>query len=515
MERTVDIVLPPVEAADPVLVRQAAEEAAGLARGRSRTARVLKRSIDARSRQPRIRLRVLVSDAALAEAPIAPPALPDAGAAPPVVIVGAGPAGLFCALRAIERGLRPIVLERGKDVRARRRDLAAINRLHTVDPDSNYCFGEGGAGTYSDGKLYTRSHKRGDVEGVLRTLVAYGASPDILVDAHPHIGTNKLPGIITAMREAILGAGGAVHFGTRVTDLVLEQGRVRGVRTATGAEHLADAVVLATGHSARDIFGLLRAKGIRIERKDFALGVRVEHPQAIIDRAQYHCAVRDPYLPPASYSLVQQVEGLGVYSFCMCPGGIIAPCATAPDEVVTNGWSPSKRNNPFANSGVVVEARGNFAAADPLAGMAYQRDVEHAAWIAGGRTQVAPAQRLEDFIQGRLSADLPECSYPPGILSHRVDQLLPREIGQRLREGFKAFGQKMRGYRTNEAVVVAVESRTSSPVRIPRDPQSLQHASAPGLFPCGEGAGYAGGIVSAAMDGQRVADAVAAAVLRR
>lgn len=508
MERVVDIALPPREAHDAVLLREAALEAAGWPAGEGAHVQVLKRSIDARSRQPLYRLRVRIADVPLEE-DTAPPVLPDVAGHRPVVIVGCGPAGLFTALRCIAHGLRPVLLERGKDVRARRRDLAAINRMHLVDPDSNYCFGEGGAGSYSDGKLYTRSHKRGDVEGVLRALVAYGASPDILVDAHPHIGTNKLPGIITAIREAIIGAGGEVHFGTRVTDLVVEQGRVRGVRTAAGAEHLADAVVLATGHSARDIFQLLLAKGIRIERKDFALGVRVEHPQTIIDQAQYHCAVRDPYLPPASYSLVQQVEGLGVYSFCMCPGGIIAPCATAPDEVVTNGWSPSKRNNPFANSGVVVEARGHFAENDPLAGMAYQRNVEHAAWIAGGRTQVAPAQRLEDFIQGRLSADLPECSYPPGILSHRVDQLLPREIGQRLREGFKAFGQKMRGYRTNEAVVVAVESRTSSPVRIPRDPDSLQHVSVQGLFPCGEGAGYAGGIVSAAMDGQRVADAVA------
>jgi uncharacterized FAD-dependent dehydrogenase len=508
MERVVDIALPPREAHDTVLLREAALEAAGWPRGSAAHVQVLKRSIDARSRQPLYRLRVRITDVPQEEG-TAPPVLPDVSTGRPVIIVGCGPAGLFTALRAIGHGLRPVLLERGKDVRARRRDLAAINRMHLVDPDSNYCFGEGGAGTYSDGKLYTRSHKRGDVEGVLRALVAYGASPDILVDAHPHIGTNKLPGIITAMREAILTAGGEVHFGTRVTDLVLDKGRIRGVRTASGAEHLADAVVLATGHSARDIFRLLLAKGIRIERKDFALGVRVEHPQAIIDHAQYHCTVRDPYLPPASYSLVQQVEGLGVYSFCMCPGGIIAPCATAPDEVVTNGWSPSKRNNPFANSGVVVEARGSFAADDPLAGMAYQRNVEHAAWIAGGRTQVAPAQRLEDFIQGRISTDLPECSYPPGILSHRVDQLLPREIGQRLREGFKAFGQKMRGYRTNEAVVVAVESRTSSPVRIPRDPQSLQHVTVQGLFPCGEGAGYAGGIVSAAMDGQRVADAVA------
>ncbi len=509
MERTVEIALLPTEAADPVLVRAAAEEAAGMAPGQAQGHRLLKRSIDARSRSPRFRLRVMVTDAPLNEETIAPPDLPDVHDADPVLIVGCGPAGMFAALRCIERGLRPIILERGKDVRARRRDLAAINRDHIVDPDSNYCFGEGGAGTYSDGKLYTRSHKRGDVEGVLRTLAAFGASADILIDAHPHIGTNKLPGIITAMREAILTAGGEVRFGQRVNGLILEGCKLLGVRTANGDEHNAPATILATGHSARDIFQLMLSSGIRIERKDFALGVRVEHPQSIIDRAQYRCEVRDPHLPPASYGLVEQVEGLGVYSFCMCPGGIIAPCATAPGEVVTNGWSPSKRDNPWANSGIVVEARGPFDAEDPLAGMHFQRQLEHAAWNAGGRRQSAPAQRLEDFIAGRHSPDLPDCSYPPGIVPFRVDELLPAAIASRLRQAFEAFGRKMPGYRTNEAVVVAVESRTSSPVRIPRDRDTLQHVTTPGLYPCGEGAGYAGGIVSAAMDGQRVADAVA------
>ena len=400
------------------------------------------------------------------------------------------------------------MLERGKDVRARRRDLAALTQRHVVDPDSNYCFGEGGAGTYSDGKLYTRSTKRGDIAAILETFVAYGASPDIRVDAHPHIGTNKLPGIITRMREAIVGAGGLVRFGARVTDLVVHDGKIAGVVLATGEEVPAARVILATGHSARDVFELLHRKGIAIVRKDFALGVRVEHPQAIIDEIRYHAKVRDPHLPPASYSAVQQVDGLGVFAFCMCPGGIIAPCATAPEEVVTNGWSPSKRNNPFANSGIVVEVRApaDDPGDDPLGGVRFQRALERAAWEAGGRTQVAPAQRMLDFLEGRASSTLPACSYPPGITSQRIDQLLPPAIATRLQGGLRAFGRAMRGYLTNEAVVVAVESRTSSPVRIPRDPVTLEHPEVRGLYPCGEGAGYAGGIVSAAMDGVRCAD---------
>ena len=509
MERVVDIALSPREAADPVIVRDAAAEAAGIALRNGASSRILKRSIDARSKSPLIRLRVNVSteEEGIIDRKIE---LPDVRGSEPVIIVGCGPGGLFAAIRCIEHGLRPIIIERGKDVRARRRDLAAINREHIVDPDSNYCFGEGGAGTYSDGKLYTRSHKRGDVQNVLETFVAFGASEDILIDAHPHIGTNKLPRLITAMREAIINAGGEVRFNSRVTDLIVRNDRIEGVIDQHENEHLAKNVILATGHSARDIFQLLQRKGIQIERKEFALGVRVEHPQQIIDRAQYHCNVRDPYLPPASYSMVQQVQGLGVYSFCMCPGGIIAPCATAQEEVVTNGWSPSKRNNPFANSGVVVTAPLSIGANDPLGGMEFQRSVENEAWIAGGKSQSAPAQRLDDFITGKASIDVPECSYPPGIIPFRVDRLLPKEIAGRLREGLAEFGKKMRGYRTNEAVVVAVESRTSSPVRIPRDPSTLEHIQVKGLFPCGEGAGYAGGIVSAAMDGQRVADRIAA-----
>ncbi len=509
MTRTVEIALPPREAADPLLVRGAAAEEASVPLASVKGSRILKRSVDARSKRPVVRMRVEISTEHTLEHSAVPLLLPDVSNAAPVIIVGCGPAGLFAAITCILNGRLPIILERGKDVRSRRRDLALINRGHEVDADSNYCFGEGGAGTYSDGKLYTRSDKRGDVESVLRTLVAFGASGDILIDAHPHIGTNKLPGIIMAMREAIIAAGAEVRFGTRVADLLVRERRITGVRTAAGDEVMAEAVVLATGHSARDIFELLHAKGIHMEAKPFALGVRIEHPQAVIDRIRYHCDTRDPFLPPASYNVVQQVEGRGVYSFCMCPGGIIAPCATAPGEVVTNGWSPSKRNNPFANSGIVVETR--FALDDPLAGVVFQRGVEQAAWRAGGGGQSAPAQRMEDFITRRASKDLPRCSYQPGIVPFVLDDVLPPDIAGRLRAGLKAFGQKMRGYLTNEAVLVAVESRTSSPVRIPRDPVTLQHPGLKGLYPCGEGAGYAGGIVSAAMDGMRVAKAACGA----
>lgn len=506
MNRVVDIVMSPADAADPARIRAAAERAAGWKSGEAAGHRVTKRSIDARARAPRMQLRVEVSDEPFVERPYAPPSLPDVSRAPTVLIVGAGPAGLFAALRSIERGSKPIVLERGKEVRERRRDLAAITQRHVVDPDSNYCFGEGGAGTYSDGKLYTRSSKRGDVQGVLETLVAFGASPDILVDAHPHIGTNKLPAIIVAMRDAVRAAGGEVRFGARVTDILLEGEQLVGVELASGEQIASKRLILATGHSARDVFELLDRKNVLIERKDFALGVRLEHPQSVIDGIRYHAPVRDPHLPPASYAAVEQVFGLGVYSFCMCPGGIIAPCATGPEELVTNGWSPSRRNNPFANSGIVVEIKGPRGDGGPLSGVAYQREIERAAWIAGGRTQVAPAQRMIDFIKGKASNSLPECSYPPGIVSHRVDELLPREVSERLQRGLEAFGAKMKGYVTNEAVVVAVESRTSSPVRIPRDAESLEHPQIRGLFPCGEGAGYAGGIVSAAIDGQRCAE---------
>lgn len=479
---------------------------------------VLKRSIDARQRIIKVNLtvRVYVNEDFHEETAWLPD-YPSVSSAEEVVIIGAGPAGLFAALRCIELGKRPVVLERGKDVQARRRDLKAINVDHIVDEDSNYCFGEGGAGTYSDGKLYTRSKKRGDVQRILKLLVGFGATSEILVEAHPHIGTNKLPGIISKIRECIIANGGEVRFNTRVTDILLDGQAVAGVSTADGTTFHTKKVILATGHSARDIFELLDRKGIAIELKPFALGVRVEHPQALIDSIQYKCDVRGEYLPPAPYSIVKQVgsgsSSRGVYSFCMCPGGVIAPCATNPGEVVTNGWSPSKRDQPTANSGIVVELRPEdfkaFAARGPLAAMAFQQMVEQTAWQAGGQTQRVPAQRLVDFTQGKLSASLPETSYKPGVTSSELGSVLPDFIYRALQAGFREFGQSMQGYLTNEAVVHAPESRTSSPVRIPRSPETLEHITVKGLYPCGEGAGYAGGIVSAAIDGEKCAEMAA------
>lgn len=481
--------------------------------------RKIRRSIDARSRQIKVNLSVAVY---LNEIP---PALiafqknySPVDKRPQAIIVGAGPAGLFAGLRLIELGIKPVILERGADVQARRRDLAAINKAHHVNPESNYCFGEGGAGTYSDGKLYTRSKKRGDIRRVLEILVTHEATEDILVDAHPHIGTNKLPKIVQNLRESILRAGGEVHFNTKVVDFILQNQTIKGVITQDGRELTGIGVILATGHSARDIFHLLQKRNILIENKPFALGVRAEHQQAIIDQSQYHCADRGQYLPASSYSLVAQThyKGIerGVFSFCMCPGGFIVPAATAQGEIVVNGMSPSRRDSRYANSGIVVavnpidlKAYQKYGA---LAGLTFQSEIEQRACRLAGNTQVAPAQLLTDFVQQTLSTTLLDTSYQPGLTSVLMDEVLPPFIAQSLRQGFKEFGKKIKNYLNNEAQIVGVESRTSSPVRIPRDTDSYEHIQIKRLFPCAEGAGYAGGIMSAAMDGERCAEKLVA-----
>jgi uncharacterized FAD-dependent dehydrogenase len=472
---------------------------------------VIKRSIDARRKPVKYNLRLAVYVAEeYAETTSSTVAYQTVNGNKETVIVGAGPAGLFAALKCIEEGVKPILIERGKDVRARRRDLVLISREQQVNEDSNYCFGEGGAGTYSDGKLYTRSKKRGDVDRILSILVAHGASPDICIDAHPHIGTNKLPEIIAAIRETIIKYGGEVLFNTRVTDVLIEENEVKGVELNGSRLKPCKVLILATGHSARDVFNLLYKKGVEIEAKPFAVGVRVEHPQQLIDQIQYHCTSRGPYLPPAAYSLVSQsTEQRGVYSFCMCPGGVIAPCATSQGEVVTNGWSPSKRNHPTANSGIVVELKlsdfSQYAQHGPLAGVAFQKEIEQKACAAAGGGQKVPAQRLVDFLEGEVSTTLPNSSYPPGMVSVDLNTIFPAFVLNALKEGFRSFEKKMKGFISSEAVVVAPETRTSSPVRIPRDKESLEHTSIKGLYPCGEGAGYAGGIMSAAIDGEKCA----------
>ncbi|MFT5252912.1 MAG: putative FAD-dependent dehydrogenase [Flavobacteriales bacterium] len=476
---------------------------------------ILKRSIDARQKAIKVNLKVLIylKGELFEETKINLPDYPNVASKQEVIVVGAGPAGLFAALQLIELGFKPIVIERGKEVRGRRRDLKAINVDHLVNEDSNYCFGEGGAGTYSDGKLYTRSKKRGDVTRILELLVAYGATPDILIEAHPHIGTNKLPQIIQDIREKIIECGGVVLFETRVTDIILKNDEIEGVVTHKGDTIVANKLILATGHSARDIFELLDRKKIFIEAKPFALGVRAEHPQSLIDSIQYSCDYRGELLPPAPYSIVKQVGGRGMYSFCMCPGGIIAPCATSPGEVVTNGWSPSKRDQATANSGIVVELKLEdfepFAKYGALAGLEFQKSIEQKAWRLAGESQKVPAQRMIDFTQSKISTDIPKTSYVPGTTSVELGQVFPKFLTQILREGFTEFGKSMRGYLTNEAVLHAPESRTSSPVRIPRDPITYEHLQIKGLYPCGEGAGYAGGIISAAIDGEKCAIMIA------
>jgi uncharacterized FAD-dependent dehydrogenase len=509
MQKDIEITIEPADSAQDEQIIKKLSIALKVGVSRIQGYKILKRSIDARSRNVifRLQVKVFIDEPQVAE--VFSLNYQNVSDKKRVIIVGAGPAGLFAALQCIENGMKPVILERGKDVKQRRRDLALINKQGIVNTESNYCYGEGGAGTYSDGKLYTRSNKRGDINKVLQIFVQHGATDDILVDARPHIGTNKLPHIITAIRETILNAGGEVHFDQKVTDLIIEFGKIKGV--VTNNEHTlnGEAVILATGHSARDIYTLLNSKGILVEAKPFALGVRIEHPQEIIDAAQYHCPVRSEFLPPAYYSLVEQVGSRGVFSFCMCPGGIIAPCATHDNEIVVNGWSPSKRNNPFANSGTVVQVTlDDVPGDDPLRMMNFQTEIEQVAFRLGGGNLVAPGQRMVDFVEGRVSASLPKNSYLPGTRSVMLKETLPDFIASSLKNALPLFGKKMKGYYTNEAILVGVESRSSSPVRIPRDRETFQHPEVAGLYPCAEGAGYAGGIVSAAIDGVNCANAV-------
>ena len=519
-------VLPQVAASDAALKEYIVQEK-GLDGRRVQGVRILRRSIDARQRQIFVNLTVRVwVDEPMAEEAFQRIDYPNVEGRPQVIVVGAGPGGLFAALHLIELGFRPIVVERGKDVHERKKDLARISREHTVDPESNYSFGEGGAGAYSDGKLYTRSKKRGSVEKILNVFCQHGAQTTILADAHPHIGTDRLPRVIENIRNTIIRCGGEVHFQTRMTDLIIEGSRVLGCLCSTALNpklstlnsqlEYRGPVILATGHSARDVYRLLAARNIEIEAKDIAVGVRLEHPSALIDRIQYHNREgRGKWLPAAEYSFVQQCGGRGVYSFCMCPGGFVVPAATGPEQVVVNGMSPSHRNGRWSNSGMVVEIHAEDISADgadALCMLNFQERLERLAWQQGGRRQTAPAQRMADFVNGRLSYDLPESSYAPGLVSSPLHFWMPKFITERLQEGFRAFGRKSHGFLTNEATVIGVETRTSAPVRIIRNGETLQHIRLEGLYPCGEGAGYAGGIVSAAIDGERCAEAAAASL---
>jgi len=548
MQQDISLRLLPVEASNDAVIKRHIARSLSVKEEHITGFYRLKESIDARSKQVRVSLtlKVFINEP-FAHRQVQKILLNDVSHAKHnVIIIGAGPAGIFAALKLIEQGIKPVILERGKDVRARRRDLAVLNKEGIVNPESNYCFGEGGAGTYSDGKLYTRSTKRGDISRILNIFVQFGADEKILCESHPHIGTNKLPGIITAMRNQIRDCGGEVLFEKKVSDFVVQNSAIQSVKTSDGSSFKADAIILATGHSARDIFELLHHKKIFIEAKPFALGVRVEHPQTLIDSIQYHYNANTPplpgeigrgLLPPASYSLIEHINNKAVFSFCMCPGGIIAPAATNPGELVVNGWSPSKRNNPFANSGMVVQVEVKDAISyfqnlkpeirnpnhhisehqtcDALLLMHFQKEVEQRAYKLGGGNLAAPAQRMVDFCNNKISSTLPECSYLPGVHSADLRKVLPAFVYTALQKSFKTFGDKMttrydsRSYFTNDAIVVATESRTSSPVRIPRNEKTLHHVQIKNLYPCGEGAGYAGGIVSAAMDGEKIAATIA------
>jgi uncharacterized FAD-dependent dehydrogenase len=511
MQKVIEIAVIPENIFDEESHIKQASEKLNVSIQRIKAVKIHKRSIDARGFRVVYRIQLIVFIDEERTDPIFEFKSENVSDAKPVLIIGAGPAGLFAALQCIEDGMKPIIFERGKDVKKRRRDLAFLNKLGIVNAESNYCFGEGGAGTYSDGKLYTRSNKRGDVQKVLELFVHHGAPSDILVDARPHIGTNKLPSIIEEIRNTIISSGGEIHFERKVIDIETQFGEVTGLKLESGETVAANAIIVATGHSARDIYELFHRKNWLLESKPFALGVRIEHPQALIDKVQYHCDNRGEYLPPAYYSLVEQVDERGVFSFCMCPGGVIAPCATAEGEIVVNGWSPSKRNNPFANSGTVVQVTLNDvekSMTNSLAMLKFQQSIEEKAFIMGGGKQVAPAQRMVDFVEGRVSSSLPLNSYKPGTRSVDLNDVLPDFISNSLKQALPRFGKKMKGYFTNEAILVGVESRTSSPIRIVRDSQSLQHPQVKGLYPCAEGAGYAGGIVSAAIDGINCAKAI-------
>lgn len=518
MQKDIDLRISPKEASDINIVKNLASSKAGVKISDITDLQILKRSIDARQKLIFINLRVrLYTGEQQPEISYMPTHYPDVSQAPQSIVVGAGPGGLFAALRLIELGVRPIVVERGRDVRERKRDMAAINREHIVNDESNYCFGEGGAGAYSDGKLYTRSKKRGDVDKILNVFCQHGAVTDILVDAHPHIGTDRLPAIIQRMRERIIESGGEVHFNTRMDELIIENNEVKGILTNTG-KTFEGYVILATGHSARDVYYMLHDKKIKLEAKGLAVGVRVEHPAHLIDQIQYHTEEgRGEYLPTAEYSFVVQSGDRGVYSFCMCPGGIIVAAASGQRQLVVNGMSPASRGSKWSNSGIVVEIHPEdfpeYAKYNELALLKFQEDIEEKAWIAGGQRQTAPAQRLYDFVNHKKSKDLPVTSYAPGIVSSDLHEWLPPFISKRLKDGLQQIGRKYQGFLTNQAVLLAVESRTSSPVRVLRDKETMQHVEIKGLFPCGEGAGYAGGIVSAAMDGERCAEALAKVLL--
>lgn len=515
MIKEINTTLTPKEASSKEAIKSIASKSLSIDISSINTIQIIKKSIDSRGRFPKVNIKIRVY---INEEPKYKYEntfnYQNVENKPSVIVIGSGPAGLFAALRLIEKGLCPIVLERGKEVLPRKQDIALLNRNQSLNPESNYCFGEGGAGTFSDGKLYTRSKKRGNTQRIFEIFHNHGAQDEILFEAHPHIGTDKLPEVIKNICDTIRQCGGSVHFETKVTELIIQESKIEGVITENGDSYIAPHVILATGHSARDIYHLLHKQNIKIEAKGFAMGVRVEHPQSIIDSIQYHCKERSQYLPAASYNLVTQVNNRGVYSFCMCPGGHIVPSSTEEGQLVVNGMSASKRNSNYANSGIVVEIQPEdlteYTEYGELCGLKFQEDFEHLCYVNnGGLMQKAPAQRLEDFVKGHLSYDLPESSYLPGLIASPLHFWMPERIAKRLQQGFKDFNRKMKGFVTNDAIVVGVESRSSSPIRIPRDKETMQHIQISGLYPCGEGSGYAGGITSSAMDGENAANQIA------